>query len=301
MQPTVSVIILNWNRYQDVSKLIRKLKKQTFNNFETIVVDNASTDNTVLYLRRYFPDVKIIRMTRNLGIFSKNLGFKNALGEYLIAFDSDVVINNDCVEKFVQKLKKNKNLGIACASVYEQETKRYLGPNRSLNGNNRVGYEVFFFNGSAIAITKELFKKVGGYSKDYFICLEELEWATRVLECGYNVCCFTDIIVYNKKSTKGAEYRDKQGYWYCRNWIWFYAQYIPFYEIPRFMLLHMNSFLVKTKKNSGYMTKRDCILGILGSLPNMPKFLLKRKTVSFKTLKRIKSDLFPNKQNLYVS
>ncbi|MDO8657566.1 MAG: glycosyltransferase family 2 protein [Candidatus Levybacteria bacterium] len=298
MQPTVSVIILNWNRYQDVSKLIRKLKKQTFKNFETIVVDNASTDNSVLYLKKYFPDVKIIRMTINLGVFGKNLGFKNALGEYLIAFDSDVVINNDCVEKFVQKLKKNKNLGIACASVYEQKTKRYLGPNRSLNGNNRVGYEVCFFNGSAIAIKKELFKKVGGYSKDYFICLEELEWATRVLESGFDISCFTDIIVYNKKSVQGGNYRSKLGFWYSRNWIWFYIEFLPLNKIPSFLFLHLKS--AKNYAGTGTMKKRDYFFGILAAALGVPKFLLRRKPITDRTLQKIKLDLFPNSKHLYT-
>jgi len=81
----------------------------SFKNFETIVVDNASEDDTVSFLRKNYPRVKIIRTSKNLGLFSKNYGIEKAKGEYVILLDSDTFIQKDCVEKFVQKFKYNKN------------------------------------------------------------------------------------------------------------------------------------------------------------------------------------------------
>lgn len=295
----ISVIILNWNRRRDTTELLKQLTKQTLKNFETIVVDNASIDNSVPFLKKKFPWAEFIKMDKNLGLFAKNYGLEKARGEYIVLFDSDVLIGNDCLEKFVQKLRDNRDLGMACASVYDAKTKKSLGPNRALKGDNKVGYEVCYFNGSAIAVKREVFKKVGGWSKDYFMCLEELEWAIKILEAGFDIRCFTDIVVYNKKTEGGGSYRSKQGYYYCRNWIWFYLQFLPLREMPNFLSLHLNSFLKKTGR-AAKMSKIDCMLGILASFILMPKFLLNRGVVSRVTLERIKADLFPNKKHLYI-
>lgn len=297
----VSVIILNWNRKYELSLLLNNLKNQTFKKFETIVVDNGSVDDSVVYLKKNFPHVSVINTRKNIGIAAKNYGFRKALGDYFIVLDSDVKIEKDCIERFVEKLANNKDLGMACASVYDFGSKKYLGPNRSIKGNTKRGYEVCFFNGTAIAIKKEVWKKVGGYDKDYFICLEELEWAARILEAGFDIRCFTDIKVYNRKSTKGGEYRAKQGYWYCRNWILFYAKFLPVGEIPIFLKIHTMSFFKKSNRseNKGF-NKLDCILGGLVGLALSPKYLITRTPVCESTLQRIKLDLFPNKKHLYA-
>jgi len=298
MTSEISVIILSWNRRRDIAELLRQLSKQTFKNFETIVVDNASEDDTVSFLRKNYPRVKIIRTSKNLGLFSKNYGIEKAKGEYVILLDSDTFIQKDCVEKFVQKFKYNKNLGLACASVFEYKTNKYLGPNRALNGDNKLGYNTCFFNGSAFALRKKVFKKTGGWSKEYFMCLEELYLAARILEAGFDIRCFTDIVVCNKKSDKGGEYRKKLGFWYSRNWIWFYIEFLPLNKIPSFLFLHLKS--AKNYADSGSMKKRDYFFGILAGVAGAPKFLLRRKPVNDRTLQKIKLDLFPNSKHLYT-
>lgn len=280
---------------------MRQLSRQSFKNFEVIVVDNASSDDSISFIKKNFPWAKIIKTDKNLGISGKNLGFLASRGEYIISLDSDAVIDVNCIEKFVGKLSRNKKLGIACASVYEINTERYLGPNRAISGNNREGYKVCFFNGSAIAFKKEIFEKTGGYSKDYFICLEELEWAVRILEHGFDVRCFTDIKIYNKRSKNGGDLRKNYGFWFSRNWILFYVQFLNLNAIPEFIFLHIKSFFKKTKNsNNGMMSKKDCIYGLISGLSLIPKFLPKRRPVKAQILNRIKSGLFPNRQNLYI-
>lgn len=296
----ISVIILNWNRREDLSSLLKDLKKQTFKNFEVIVVDNGSEDDSVFYIKENFPSVNVIKIRRNLGVAAKNYGFKAAKGKYLVALDSDLKIHSDCIEKFLEKLERNRDLGLACASVYDFRSKKYLGPNRSLKGDNKLGFKVCFFNGSAVALKKEVFEKIGGYSRDYFICLEELEWAVRILGGGFDIRCFTDIVVYNRKSDEGSSYRGHLGYYYCRNWIWFYVKYLPLGVIPGFLKLHIQSFFTKTGKK-GTMRKIDCLKGFFAGIPRIPKYLKERQPVSRAILERIKLGLFPNPYSLYVN
>jgi GT2 family glycosyltransferase len=295
----VSVIILNWNRKKDTSELIGALRKQTYKNFEVIVVDNASEDGSVEHIRRHYPDVRVVEAEVNFALYGFNLGMKEARGKYFLHLASDTIPDERLIEKQVEKLDGSSDLGVSCASTYDWGTKRYLGPNRAIHGDNKRGYKVTYFDGNGICLRREVFEKVGGYSREYFICLEELEWAVRILQAGFEIACFTDVTIYHKKSEVGGEYRTKLGFYYCRNWIWFYLKYLPWKVIPSFLRLHFSSFRRYTGE-IGTMGSGDCFRGIVASLRLLPKFLKEREPVSWEILERVKADLFPNKRHLYV-
>ncbi|MBU0618896.1 glycosyltransferase family 2 protein [Patescibacteria group bacterium] len=298
-QPQISVIILNWNRKQDTVNLIRQLKKQTFKNFEIIVVDNASTDGSAAYVKCHYSDVRLVRAKNNQALYSFSLGMKQARGEYFVLLACDTVVPANLLAKHLEKLTNNPQLGVSCPSTYDHSTKRYLGPNRAIKGNNKIGYQITYFDGNGIGLRRQVFEQVGGYSQDYFICLEELEWAVRILSAGFKVACFTDVKIYHKKSTTAGEYRSRLGYYYVRNWIWFYLQYLPWRAILEFVKLHFGSFRAKTGAK-GYFNKLDCLWGIIASFPRISKYLWLRQPVSDSILARIKADLFPNKGHIYV-
>jgi len=234
-----------------------------------------------------------------IALFGFNFAMEKASGKYFLHLASDAMLAKDVIEKHIVKLETNPNLGVSCATTYEWGTKRYLAPNRAIKGDNKRGYKVSYFDGNGVCLRREVFEKVGGYSQDYFICLEELEWAVRILQSGFDIRCFTDIVVYNKKSEKGGSQRSKYGFFYCRNWIWFYLKYLPFSSIPEFFRLHLVSLFIKTRKGGSYKII-DCIWGVVASLRLLPKFLLQRSVLSPKVVARVKLDLFPNAYHLYV-
>ena len=294
----VSVIILNWNRKKDVSETLLRIRKQTVKPFETIVVDNASTDGSIPYIKKHFPEVKIVALPKNYALEGMNYGMKAGRGDYFIHLASDAIPANDLIQKHMEKFKNNPSLGMSCPVTYELKTKKFQGPNRSIEGDNTKGYEVTYFDGNGICLKREVYKKTDGYSKDYFICLEELEWAVRILKAGFEIKCFTDIKVYNSKAENGSQ-RKHYGFYYSRNWIWFYVKYLPIKEIINFILLHSHSFSVKTGKN-GSMWKGDSIKGIVMGLLGTPKFILNRQVLPQKIINRLKLDLFQNSKHLYV-
>ena len=296
----VSVIILNWNRKEDVSLTLTKLSNQTAKPFEIIVVDNASTDGSIKHITKHFPKVKIVKLLKNIGLAGFNLGMESALGDYFLLLASDSIPNDDLIAKHLTKFKNNPSLGVSCPSTFELQTKKYLAPNRAKEGNNKLGYTVTYFDGNGICLRREVFKKTGGYANDYFICLEELEWAVRILSMGFEIKCFTDAVVYNSKALVGGEARKRYGYYYARNWIWFYIQYLPLTEIPSFLSLHAQSFFVKTNKKAGTMTKLDILKGIFSGFVGSVKYIRQRKVLSPDIIDRLKLDLFPNSKHLYT-
>lgn len=298
-KPLVSVIILNWNRRQDVLELLEQLKTQTYTQIEILVVDNDSRDGSTSAIRKTFPKVRLVGLPTNIALAGFSKGMEVARGDYFVLLASDTMVTDNLIEKHVEKLLNNPGLGISCASTFDWETKHYLTPNRAKSGNNKTGYRVTYFDGNGVGVRREVFEAVGGYRADYFICLEELEWAVRVLQAGYEIGCFTDVVVYHKKSEAGGEYRSRLGYYYCRNWMWFYAEYLPIREWGSFLWLHLGSAVKKTGEG-GVMRWRDCVRGVLAGLGGMVRMWRRRRVLPPEIVKRVKLDLFPNADHLYV-
>lgn len=297
--PLVSVVILNWNRKKDTATLVASLAHQTFQNFEVIVVDNASSDGSVFYLRRRFKELTVVESEVNVGLAGFNLGMAAARGAYFVLLACDTVVPDALLEKQVEKLERNPGLGISAASTYLLGTKTYLGPNRARVGNNERGYRVTYFDGNGVGLRREVFERVGGYSKKYFICLEELEWAVRILSAGFEIACFTDVVIYHKKTKAGGNYRSRMGYYYARNWIWFYARYLPWSVMRHFLWLHLNSVRRETGR-WGKMRFLDCVEGVIVGLVYLPWLLRRRRRLPGFILERVKLDLFPNPYHLYI-
>lgn len=293
----VSVIVLNWNRKQEVVKLIGESKQQTFADLEIIVVDNHSSDGSVDFIKKRYPGVALVDLERNYGKAGFNFGMEEARGKYLVLFDSDVRPEKNVVEKYVAKLKANPKLGLACPEVYLPSGEFFGPPYVKEKRNKDGGYDVLFFAGGSVALPKTVFEKVGGFEERYFMCLEELEWAVRVRSAGFKVAVFPEIQVVDQKSISGAGYRGRLGFYYSRNWVWFYLKYLPFRKTLKFFVLHLRSFFQKTGKG-GSMRRRDCFQGVVASLPLTLKFLQERQPLSDAILRQVKIDLFSHSNDL---
>lgn len=285
---TASIIILNWNRKEDTVKLLSKLKEGR--NIEIIVVDNASTDGSVSRIKKLFPKVRIVLLPKNTGKAGFNYGMKKARGKYLILFDSDAMPIGNVVDGYIKILRANLKLGLACSSVYSDDGK-YFGPAYNPNEKTTNGFNVLYFCGASVALRKDLFEKVGGFEQRFFMCLEELEWATRVRLAGFRVKVFPEVKVIHFRTPVIGEYRSKLGYYYARNWIWFYLKYIPFNMFFNLAKKHLRSvkYRVNREKTMSYL---DIILGIISGLIGSFGFIKERIVLDIRLLKELTQNIF---------
>jgi len=122
----VSIVIISWNTRQMLDQCIKSIYATTNNiKYEIIVVDNASTDGSPEAVEEQFPQVKLIRNKENLG-FAKgnNIGMRASTGRYVCLVNSDVIVQNGCIEKLVEFMDANPSVGLAGP--------RILNPDRSL-------------------------------------------------------------------------------------------------------------------------------------------------------------------------
>jgi GT2 family glycosyltransferase len=101
--PLVSIIIVNWNGRQYLSECFSSLKKQEYTDTEVIFVDNASTDDSVEFIRKHYPRTKIIENTKNLGFAgANNIGFHQAKGELVLFLNNDTRVTKTFLTELVR-------------------------------------------------------------------------------------------------------------------------------------------------------------------------------------------------------
>src|ERR1700683_5126974 len=94
----ISIIIPNYNSEKTISKTLNSIISQKMHNFEIIVVDDCSTDNSLQIISQY-PKVNIIKNNKNHGpAYTRNKGIKNATGDILFFVDSDVYLEKNFID-----------------------------------------------------------------------------------------------------------------------------------------------------------------------------------------------------------
>lgn len=117
-KPLVSIIIVGHNGSRHLPEVLNSLITQTYQNFETIYVDNASLDESCELVERLLPQAKIIRNEVNTGFAEgNNIGVDHAQGEFLLLLNNDAKIEEDALQQMVEALCKDVELGVISPKI----------------------------------------------------------------------------------------------------------------------------------------------------------------------------------------
>jgi N-acetylglucosaminyl-diphospho-decaprenol L-rhamnosyltransferase len=230
----LSIIIVNWNS----SHYIRRCLKSVFSSidkitYEIIVVDNASYDECEKIIKNEFPSVRFIQSTENLGFAgANNLGYNHSSGNVIFFLNPDTEIVDSAVNSMFSKLQSlkdagivgcrllNSDLSVQLASIHKAITiSRLIFTNEYLMLRYPKlkfwGIKPLFFyqgfpeevnavSGASIMIKREIFEKVGRFSKEYFMYVEDFDLCHKVRMAGYKVYHLgnAEIIHHSGKSTE---------------------------------------------------------------------------------------------------
>ncbi len=211
----LSVIILTYNVRDLTVSCIRSILANTDltqDNIEIMVVDNASTDNTVEVLRRDFPEVKLVLNSSNLGFSNgNNEGLKVAQGKYLLLLNSDTEVQAGALHELIKFMNEHPEAGACGPQLLNQDgtiqpsgrslptlwsifvgmthlyrlwkKDFYLEKGRDYSKVKRVG-EV---SGAALLVRKSVYDQLGGFDPKLFIYYEDVDWCKRIGDAGYAV------------------------------------------------------------------------------------------------------------------
>ncbi|ALA70061.1 glycosyl transferase [Geobacillus stearothermophilus 10] len=229
--PLVSIVMLAWNRKDDVRESLCYIQKIDYEPLEIIVVDNASTDGTAEMVEEEFADVRLIKIGKNIGIAAYNVGFEQAKGKYIVAIDDDSFPARHAIRRMVQVFEKDEQLGAVAFDVrnyyHYDEIKNELEDTDETVGVKAVASDYLMsFNGAGVGIRKDLFKKIGYYPEEFFLYHNEMDCAFKIWDAGYRIEFYSNIVSYHKYSPKNrASWRAP--FYYTRNAFWLVWKHYP--------------------------------------------------------------------------
>ena len=219
--PKVAVVILNWNGVRFLEQFLPSVINSTYTNMELIVGDNASTDESIEFIKSKFPSVRIITNCNNYGFAEGyNRILKQVEADYYILLNSDVEVSRDWIEPVIQLMEADENIAVAQPKILSYTNKNQFEYAGAAGGYlDFLGYpfcrgrifdfvepdqgqyddvsEIFWASGAALFIKREKWLEVNGFDSDFFAHMEEIDLCWRLKNKGYRIIYCPNSRVYH--------------------------------------------------------------------------------------------------------
>ncbi|MCY7421256.1 MAG: glycosyltransferase family 2 protein [Chitinophagaceae bacterium] len=234
-EPLISIVTVNYNQCAVTADMLRSLAQLTYKNYEVIVVDNASVENSAS-LKNEFPFITHITSPSNTGFAGgNNLGLFYAKGDYVFLVNNDTEVTPGLLNELVSYMTTHAECAIACPKIkyfFKPDTIQYagtVGPNLLTSRSYDIGYmqkDDGSFNdrrvtdqpnGAAMMIPMKLIKQLGPMSELFFLYYEELDWAARFKKAGYEVHYVGTASIYHKESVSTGKNSAFKTFYLYRN------------------------------------------------------------------------------------
>ena len=127
MSSLVSVIVVSWNSSEVIGRCLSSVNQARYNPIEIILVDNASGDGTVEYVRENFPEVTVVRNSENKGFScANNQGIRIAQGEFILFLNADAFISPGFLNILIGKMENDPSIGLAGGKGYKEEGRKVI-------------------------------------------------------------------------------------------------------------------------------------------------------------------------------
>ncbi|PHS64703.1 MAG: dTDP-Rha--alpha-D-GlcNAc-pyrophosphate polyprenol alpha-3-L-rhamnosyltransferase [Flavobacterium sp.] len=237
----VAVIILNWNGRRLLEQFLPSVVNFSENEATIYVADNASTDDSVLYVQENFSNVKIIQNTTNGG-YAKgyNDALKNLTEDLFVLLNSDVEVTENWLTPIISEFKKDFNLVAAQPKILDFKNKEYFEYAGAAGGFiDKLGYpfcrgrvfdtleknenqyndtiEIFWATGACLFVRKKAFEKVRGLDEDFFAHQEEIDLCWRLKSKGGKIKCIGNSTVFHVGGATLSAADSKKTFYNFRN------------------------------------------------------------------------------------
>jgi GT2 family glycosyltransferase len=246
--PKVSILIINYNGEGLAIECLKSLERQTFNDFEIIIVDNASIDGSVNSITSYLKKsqlehfTQIICANRNLGFAGGNIeGLKYANGEYIALLNNDTEANPDWLKELVKTIDAAPDVGICASKMITYGTDLIdsagdgfatllkgfkTGEAEKEQGYNESRY-VFGACAGAALYRRTMLQEIGFFDEDFFLIHEDTDLNFRAQLSGWKVLYVPSAVVYHKVRSSIGHMSDTAVYYTLRN-----SEFVRIKNIP---------------------------------------------------------------------
>jgi hypothetical protein len=286
--PRVSAIVVNWNAREDTRECIESLIKSDYPGLDIILVDNASSDGSVQYLRSLFSGITILENSTNERFArGSNKGMRFALDrgtQYVFLLNNDAVVEEATIGRLVGALEASSSIGFVGPKILYFSKRdviwsaggevnfwtgitRHRGIREKDNGRYNDSVEVGYLTGCALMAKRELVEKIGLLDPSYYIYGEDADWCLRASKAGFKIVYVPDARVWHKVSlSTGGEFSSTKLYQKTKSNLLLFSRHARPYHwitIPFFSLFYLLSLFVRGLFRGNLDVPR-AIVGALG-------------------------------------
>ena len=246
--PQVSIIVANWNGRSWLEKCLPTIKQQTWEDYEVVVVDNGSQDDSVSWLHINWPEVIVIPLKINLGFAAaNNIGIRAARGDYIVTLNNDTLVDSLWLEEMITAVTES-DIGMVAPKITIWNQPDILDStgieidklgtawNRGYGQSTENDYSTDVLGPSAAAALyrREMLNQIGLFDENFFAYYEDVDLAWRGRRAGWRCVYAPDAHVRHWHSATGEKTPRLKTYLIGRNKFW---NFIKNYSRPKILLI----------------------------------------------------------------
>jgi len=253
---SVSIILVNYNGFEVLPDCLSSIEKFIHSpNHEIILVDNASTDGSLELVAEKYPQIRLIRQSKNLGFGAgNNVGAKIASGEFLFLLNTDTVLTSNILPDLIDLMNANAQVGIIGPKLLNPDGSLQISVSPALgikgeyqarqmhqayqNSSNlnlieqkfQEIQEVDIVVGAAFFIRASLFQALGGFDENFFMYFEESDLCQRAQYLGYKIIYTPHVSLIHLRGYSIQKVANAMAIEYRRSQIYYYQKHRPWWE-----------------------------------------------------------------------
>lgn len=238
----IAIVICNYNKADYLVKCVLSILNSSFQDFDLIVVDNASTDDSIKRIKKLEKDISFIQNKKNLGgTGGFNIGLKEVLEKnykYVMLVDNDVVFDTKAIEVLYKFMEGNSEVGLAGAKILKMDLPSHLQELGAKIDFDELGVKPYFAGekdglnipeivycdyvpACTLIARMDAVKEVGIFPEENFIYWDDIEWGYHFNQKGYKVVAYNKAKIWHKGGITNSNNTFQTYYWY-RNKIRFF-------------------------------------------------------------------------------
>lgn len=286
MNTKVTIVIPNYNGKHFMEPCLASLKEQTCQDFQILVVDNASEDGSIPYMKEHYPEINVIALDKNYG-FSKavNVGIRHSHTPYVILLNNDTTVDPHYVEEMLKAISRSPRIFSVSSKMIQMYHPELIdsagdlytvigwgvcrGTGRPVEKYTKPD-EIFTACAGAAIYRRSAFKKIGYFDESHFAYLEDIDIGYRAKIYGYkNMYCPTALVYHVGSGTSGSKYNSFKVKLSSRNSVYLNYKNMPAGQLilnfPALLAGYLVKYLFFIKKGFG----KDYLAGIKEGLKNV--------------------------------
>lgn len=244
MNPSVAIILLNWQGWRDTLLCLQSLRELDYPEYRVVVVDNGSVDESVREIQRAAPDVELIQTGRNLGFAGGcNVGIQKAMAEraeYVWLLNNDTVVDTRALTELVATAETSRAIGAVGSVIYDmfhtEQVQAWGGGSVNLwTGQSRHRHhpgQLDYITGASILLRTAAVAKTGLLDDGFFLYWEETDLCFRLRDAGWTLAVAQNSRIFHKESASLMGKDSRKDMLFNESAVKFFKRHAPIPLLP---------------------------------------------------------------------